>query len=81
MDLNAKPFIWSKNLFNPLIKNFAFYTDDGFIGWLKPEGRMVWFAERDTLECEKYRDESIKPLLKKEAKAFLQKLTEDFNSY
>ena len=81
MDLDSRQFIWSKNLFNPYRKSFAFYADDGFIGWIRPEGRLVWFPDRKKLECERYKIPRDKKRLLEEGKAFLQKITEDFSEY
>lgn len=81
MQIDTKKFNWSKNLFNPYSKSFAFYCGDGFMSWLRPEGRFTWFMDRNTYDLERYKKPSSKPALVEEGKAYLQKITEDFHKY
>jgi phosphoglycerol transferase MdoB-like AlkP superfamily enzyme len=76
----AGEFVWSRNLFNPYSKRFAFYTFDEGFGWIRPEGRLVWFAG-ERLEAERFRDVQTKDRLLREGKAYLQRVTEEFWKY
>ncbi|NQV03402.1 MAG: sulfatase-like hydrolase/transferase, partial [Bacteroidia bacterium] len=38
MDLPALKFHWSKNLFNPYVADFAFFTNENGSGWIRPDG-------------------------------------------
>lgn len=76
----AHEFTWSRNLFNPYGKQFAFYTFDEGFGWIRPEGRLVWFAG-ERKEAERYLDKRDAARLLKEGKAYLQRVTEAFWRY
>jgi phosphoglycerol transferase MdoB-like AlkP superfamily enzyme len=76
----ARQFSWSNNLFNPYSNRFAFYSFDEGFGWIKPEGRLVWFAN-NTLEAERYKDSTNRKNLLREGKAYLQRVTEEFWKY
>lgn len=73
-------FVWSKNLFNPYTKRFAFYCFDEGFGWIKPEGRLVWFAD-GRIEAARFPDKTTEEQLLKEGKAYLQRVTEAFWQY
>ncbi len=81
LHMNAKPFTWSKDLFNPHTPEFAFYSFDEGFGWIRPEGRLVWYVHENRFEFERYLNPANKPRLFKEGKAYLQRVTEDFWKY
>lgn len=75
--MTSPHFPWSNNLFNPYSKRFAFYTFDEGFGWIRPEGRLVWFAD-NRIEAGKYANPEDKARLLEEGKAYLQRVTEQF---
>jgi len=38
LDLSADQFHWSKNLFNPYVADFAYFTNEDGSGWIRPDG-------------------------------------------
>lgn len=81
LDLDASKFPWSKNLMNPYSKEFAFYTFDEGLGWKRPEGQLVYMINEKRLVFEKYVDPFANVRLFEEGKAYLQRLTEEFDAY
>ena len=81
LDLDASAFKWSKNLMNPYTKEFAFYSFDEGLGWKRPEGELVYKINLNKLEFEKYHEPFANVRLFEEGKAYLQRLTEEFDAY
>ena len=81
LEMDAKPFVWSQNLFNPHSPEFAFYSFDEGFGWLRPEGRLVWYVHENRFEFERYKNAADKARLFKEGKAYLQRVSEEFWKY
>ena len=42
MHLPADAFKWSKNLLNPFTPEFAFYSTEDGVGWIRPDGYFCW---------------------------------------
>ncbi|MBE0647731.1 MAG: sulfatase-like hydrolase/transferase [Bacteroidales bacterium] len=38
LDLPARQFHWSKNLFNPYVSDYAYFTNEDGAGWIRPDG-------------------------------------------
>ncbi|MBL7137604.1 MAG: sulfatase-like hydrolase/transferase [Bacteroidales bacterium] len=38
LDLPANQFHWSKNLFNPYVADFAYFSNEDGAGWIRPDG-------------------------------------------
>ena len=81
LNMDAKPFVWSQNLFNPHSPEFAFYSFDEGFGWIRPEGRLVYHIQEDRFESERYRNSNDKQRLLREGKAYIQRVTEEFWKY
>ena len=78
LQLDAKPFTWSKNQFNPNIKHNAFYAFDEGLGYIEPTGNFVWHVSENRFEFERYYEPFNKNLLHQRGKAYLQRITEQF---
>ncbi|MBK9290380.1 MAG: sulfatase-like hydrolase/transferase [Bacteroidetes bacterium] len=80
LGLDAKLFRWSRDMFNPYSRQFAYFELNEGLGWKTPEGHFVWnkFADH-------YWQNSLKPeddaRVKQEGKAFLQVLFQEFIDY
>ena len=81
LGFDSRRFNWSNNLMNPYSKEFAAYTFDEGIGWVKPGEQLVFHVGGNRLDYLKVASESRKALLLQEAKAYLQRVTEDFSAY
>ena len=81
LNMDAKPFVWSQNLFNPYSPEFAFYSFDEGFGWIRPEGRLVYHIHENRFESERYNNPNDKQRLLREGKAYIQRVTEEFWKY
>ncbi len=78
MDINQPAFYWSKNLFNPNTRPFAYFELNKGFGWIKPEG----FISYDVIDGKFYKkqvvsEETEKQFLR-EGKAYVQVLFQTF---
>lgn len=80
MDLNTDDFKWSRNLFNPSTKEFAYFEATDGVGWVTPNGYYSYHRKNDTyyqLELPKTMKDSI--II--DGKAYLQVLFQEYISY
>ncbi len=77
LDLPAQQFHWSKNLFNPYVPDFAYFTNEDGAGWIRPDGYFsfdqnvpnFYFFESS---------EKLKDTLILEGKAYLQEVFKEY---
>ncbi len=81
LKLNAQPFEWSKDLMNPYAKEFALFTFDEGFGWKSKDGQVVLHVKENRSEFERSKSPKELEQLKREGKACLQRLTEQFSTY
>jgi hypothetical protein len=77
LDMSDSAFFWSKNLMNPLVKEFAFYEHNLGFGWIRKEGFMSY----DHLNHNYIRNtfpDSIKEKRYTEGASYLQVLVQEF---
>lgn len=75
LGFSAEPFPWSKDLFDPKSRDFAFYTNENGLGWITPEGAGFYLFQKK--EWQHFsgalrQEDGIK------AQAYLQRLYDDF---
>lgn len=74
-------FKWSKNLFNPTIPEFAFYSfHDGF-GWIRPEGHFVYENSLKKFYKKQFSSPEAEQKQVKQGKAYLQVLFQEYLEY
>ena len=75
LGFSAEPFPWSKDLFDPKSRDFAFYTNENGLGWITPEGAGFYIFQKKEWQ-------HFSGALKQEdgvkAQAYLQRLYDDF---
>lgn len=81
LDLDAGPFTYSKNLFNPYTNHFAFYAFDEGFGWVDPRGQLAWHVKENKTEFVKADSPAHEAEMKKEGQAFLQTLMKEYFEY
>jgi hypothetical protein len=77
LNLGNDEFEWSKNLFNPYSKEFAFYEINNGLGWVSTKGSFAYdnqinkyfFKELDTITADS---------IIRDGKAYLQVLFDEF---
>lgn len=77
LNLDSSPFVWSRNLLNPYAPEFAYYSFEEGLGWIRPEGHFVYEARVNHFS-EDSLPEASKESIKKEGKSFLQVLFQDY---
>ncbi len=81
MNISAKRFEWSKNLFNPNVSEFAYYeTTDGF-GWVRPNQHLVYSHTMNEYYFENAKSPEDKRILEKEGKSYLQTMYQQYTDY
>lgn len=80
LDLDATDFVWSRNLFNPTTKAFAYYEAADGVGWITPNGYFVYKKTTDNyleLQLEPHQRDSIIA----DGKSYLQEVFRQFIEY
>lgn len=77
LNLDSSPFAWSRNLLNPYAPEFAYYSFEEGLGWIRPEGHFVYEARVNHFS-EDSLPEASKDSIKKEGKSFLQVLFQEY---
>lgn len=80
LDIDADEFHWSRNLLNPYTPEFAYYSFEEGLGWIRPAGHFVMDARighfHENAIPEAYADSVIR-----EGKSYLQSLFGEYMSY
>jgi phosphoglycerol transferase MdoB-like AlkP superfamily enzyme len=81
MGLETKDLYWSRDLFNPYSREFAYFEINDGLGWKTPIGEFVYNVRWDnylTLQMQEGTLPQDKERLLREGKAFFQVLFQDF---
>ncbi len=70
LDLPAANFRFSKNLFNPSVPEFAYYTTEDGVGWIRNNGYFTYEKKSDYYYW--WTDPKLPDSIRKEGKAYLQ---------
>ncbi len=81
LNLNHSEFRWSKNLFNPNVPVFAYYSFVDGMGWIKPDGYFVYQKEADKIIFSNFKDENHQQQLIREGRSYLQVLFQEYLNY
>ncbi|HET8962994.1 MAG TPA: sulfatase-like hydrolase/transferase [Chitinophagales bacterium] len=82
LNLPTRNFKWSRNVLNNQTKEFAYYSNENFLGWITPEKNYVYsFVSKTVEELPGIHDSSSSPQAVKEAKAYLQTLYQTYLDY
>ena len=80
LDISSEDFTWSRNLFNPTTREFAFYEATEGIGWISPEGYFVYHRQMDDYFQKNIPSDKEAQVIK-EGKAYLQVLFQEYIDY
>lgn len=80
LKLNHKDFIWSKDLFNPLTKEFAYYSNENVLGWITPMQNIVYSYSTRSIN-ELHGEKKANDIKVIQAKAYLQTLYQQYLEY
>ena len=77
MNLDADKFPWSRNMFNPTIRQFAFFEATDGVGWITPAGHYTYYR-RNNKYYQMEIPESMKDSVITDGKAYLQVLFQEY---
>lgn len=81
LDLDAVDFPWSRDLFNPYSPEFAYFSFEEGLGWVRPPSGHFTFDARVNHYNEMNLPEPIRDSIVKEGKSYLQVLFGQYMSY
>ena len=81
LDLDATDFPWSRNLFNPYSPEFAYFSFEEGLGWVRPPAGHFAFDARVNHYNEISLPEAMKDSIVKEGKSYLQVLFGQYMAY
>jgi membrane-anchored protein YejM (alkaline phosphatase superfamily) len=81
LNMDASPFEYSKNLFNPYAPRYAYYAFDEGFGFIEPKGRLCWHVKENRTEFEKVNSLEDQKKIVKDGQAFLQVLMGEYFRY
>lgn len=74
-------FLYSKNVFNPTVSRYAFYSFDEGFSLIKPQEHLCWHVRDQRIDCENVKSIESKTKIVKEGQSFLQVLMEEYFRY
>lgn len=80
LGIDAGEFHWSRNLFNPYEPEFAYFSFEEGLGWIRPEGHFVMDARIKHLH-ENTLPEPVFDSVIREGTSYLQTLFEEYMSF
>ncbi|MCK9204369.1 MAG: sulfatase-like hydrolase/transferase [Bacteroidales bacterium] len=76
LDIPAKEFRYSKNLMNPHTPEFAYYSTEDGVGWIRPNGYFTYEKGPDFYYW--WTDPKLNDTIRQEGKAYLQTVFSDY---
>ena len=78
LGLQASKFPFSKDLFNPAVPEFAYYSTEDGVGWIRPHGYFTYDKTTDFYYW--WTDPNLPDSIKQEGKAYLQTVFGEYMS-
>jgi phosphoglycerol transferase MdoB-like AlkP superfamily enzyme len=78
LGLQANKFPFSKDLFNPAVPEFAYYSTEDGVGWIRPYGYFTYDKTTDFYYW--WTDPNLPDSIKQEGKAYLQTVFGEYMS-
>jgi phosphoglycerol transferase MdoB-like AlkP superfamily enzyme len=78
LGLPYKEFHWSKNMLNPYVPEFAYYSTEDGLGWIRYYAYYTWDAGPDYLYWSWFITEEVKDTVMLEGKAYLQEVFKEY---
>lgn len=76
VNLPSSDFPYSKNLFNPYVKDFAYYSTEDGVGWISPKGYFTY--EKSSNFYYWWSDTNLNDSARQEGFAYLQTVFSDY---
>ncbi len=74
-------FVWSKDVFNPATKEFAYYSNENVLGWIAPQQNLIYSFGSKNVEIQPKTQSNVNDTVLTQAKAYLQSLYDQYLNY
>jgi hypothetical protein len=81
MQISHKEFKWSRDLFNPYSKQFAFYSSKYGFGWVEPKNYYSYYQDGNEYYEEKFETPESHKKAVKRGRSFLEVLFQQYLDY
>jgi hypothetical protein len=81
LDISKKQYTWSRNLFNPNIKEFAYYAFKDGVGWVVDSNQFAYSHQDERYYINRFTPAANKDSIIKDGKSYLQVLFEEYLDY
>lgn len=81
MGLDHSEYKWSKNLFNPTSKVFAYYAFKDGVGWVIDGSKFAYSHDDERFYIDEIKDYANRDSIIKDGKSYLQVLFEEYLAY
>ncbi|MBI2966857.1 MAG: LTA synthase family protein [Bacteroidetes bacterium] len=78
MGYNHESFRWSKNIFNPYIQEFAYFSFVDGVGWIRPWGYFTYDNKSNVFNSIEITDSTKKDQMILEGKSFLETVFQEY---
>ena len=81
LGISKKQYTWSRNLFNPNIKEFAYYAFKDGVGWVVDSNQFAYSHQDERYYINRFTPAANKDSIIKDGKSYLQVLFEEYLDY
>jgi phosphoglycerol transferase MdoB-like AlkP superfamily enzyme len=82
LNLPYDDFKWSRNTFNPTVKEFAYYSNENVLGWVAPQQNIIYaYAFKVVSGVQSKSQTTLNDTLLTQAKAYLQTMYQQYLDY
>ena len=81
LKINPSAFKWSKNLFNPYTKEFAYYAFKDGVGWIIKGNEFAYHHQNEKYHFNRFAENANKDSIITQGKSYLQVLFEEYLEY
>lgn len=81
LKLSKEKYYWSKDLFNPFTKEFAYYSFKDGVGWVIPNNQFAYHHQDNMYYIDRINDVEKRDSIIKQGKSYLQVMYEEYVSY
>ncbi len=76
LHIGDSAFVWSKNLLNPYVREFAYVSFEEGIGWIVPEGHFFWVNNLNTYYNNELKTDAER--INRQGRSFLQVIYQNY---
>jgi phosphoglycerol transferase MdoB-like AlkP superfamily enzyme len=82
LNLPYAEFMWSKDIFNEQVQEFAYYSNENSLGWITPQQNIVYsFVSKKVIGLQPKIQKKLNDSILMQSKAYLQTLYQQYLDY